>query len=266
MAFKKYLKRQAKRAGRALKRRYFKGKGYGNPKIGQMVKDVAVLKRMVNAEKKRFQITALSQPMGQVFGAVGQGMYIQDVTPIPAQGTTSITRTGNSIKLHSTFYKLQFFQMGSAVSPMKGEVLWIKVTGAYTSTPATFVSNMFQLNPFVLNAGSPVIIDYNSDYNPDYFRTFKVIRRKPLYFPADPYSTNQQIKTINVGCKYKNHHVRYTADGSTTPSAGQILMIIRFDNGNMSTTTASTLTNVVQTAANTGVYMNMNCYHYYYDN
>jgi hypothetical protein len=52
MAFKQYAKKQLKRGGRAAKGRYFKGKGYQKPKLGQMFKDVQKLKHLLNVEKK----------------------------------------------------------------------------------------------------------------------------------------------------------------------------------------------------------------------
>lgn len=52
MAFKKYAKKQLKRAGGAVKKRYFKGKGYKKPKLTQMFQDVQKLKHLLNVEKK----------------------------------------------------------------------------------------------------------------------------------------------------------------------------------------------------------------------
>lgn len=50
--FKKTAKKYGKRVGRNLKKRYFKGKGYKNPKIVQMARDVSALKHLLNVEKK----------------------------------------------------------------------------------------------------------------------------------------------------------------------------------------------------------------------
>ena len=52
MALKKYVRKGLRNAGRVVKRRYFKGKGYNNPKVNQMAKDIMFLKNTINAEKK----------------------------------------------------------------------------------------------------------------------------------------------------------------------------------------------------------------------
>lgn len=49
---RKTAKRYGKKVGSNLKKRYFKGKGYKNPKIIQMAKDVTALKHLLNVEKK----------------------------------------------------------------------------------------------------------------------------------------------------------------------------------------------------------------------
>lgn len=255
-----------RRVGTAVKGRYFKGSGFSRPKVGQILRDVSMLKTMVNAEKKRYDIAIGGTPIGQLNGAVNSGMYVTDITPIPAQGTSSVTRNGNSIRVHSGYFRFQMWHQSATVAPVRGEILFVRVNGQSTASPNTFATQMFNLNPFVLNAGSPAIVDLNSDFNPDYFRTFKVLKRKRFYVPMDTYSGVTVIKTFAVPFKFRKHHVRFSADGSTGIATGQILMIIRCDNGNISTTTASTLNNVPVAAANTGLFFSSNLYYYFYDN
>jgi len=50
--FTKGMRRFAKRTGRAVKGRYFKGKGYRKPKLINMAKDLSKLKHLLNVEKK----------------------------------------------------------------------------------------------------------------------------------------------------------------------------------------------------------------------
>jgi len=59
MAYKKLLssaKKGVRKAGKQVKKRYFKGKGYKNPKFFQMAKDLDQLKTLLNVEKKKFII------------------------------------------------------------------------------------------------------------------------------------------------------------------------------------------------------------------
>lgn len=258
----KFVKRIAKKAGSAIKKRYFKGKGYSKPKLVQMAKDVMLLKKMVNAEKKRFVISSVSQAFGQV-NANANGYYALDITPTPSQGTTSITRNGNSIRLHSSYLQFQFAQQSSANQPIKGEILLFRVNGDNVSNVSTWLNSYFNANPFITGAN---IIDYNSTTNPDFYKTGTIIRRKKFTMAVDQISGQLMLTTVKVGMKYKSHHVRYQADGNQVPSYGQIFMMIRVDSGNSSTTTASTLGGIYVPQTNTGLQVSHNITHYFYDN
>lgn len=257
------LRRGARAAGRAIKRRYVHKKG--GLKIKQIVKDVSMLKSMVNAEKKRYDIAG-ETPLGQLNGATGQGLFVTDLTPVPQEGVTSTTRTGNSIRLHSAFFKAQFWHMASTTAPITGQLIFMRVWGPPVSNLTTFVNQIFNLNPFVLNAGSPAIVDLNSDQNPDYMRQYKIIKRKRFHIPIDSYAGVNVIKTISVGLKFPKWHVRYQTDGGAVPTEGQLLMIALVDSGNISGTTASTLSNVPVSGTSTGLNFAYNMYEYYYDN
>lgn len=73
MAYKKFVrstKKIAKNVRKNLKKRYFRGKGYKNPKIIQMAKDVSALKHLLNVEKKTLLIEERDPiTMGLVVGA-----------------------------------------------------------------------------------------------------------------------------------------------------------------------------------------------------
>ena len=111
MAYKKFIKRVAKKAGRMIKKRYFKGKGYSRPKIGQMVKDVQFLKSIVNAEKHKqvYASTTETNYVGQV-NANSSGHWALDVTPNLTQGVGTSNRIGSSIKWHSSNWRFLFKQ------------------------------------------------------------------------------------------------------------------------------------------------------------
>lgn len=240
---------------------------YGANMAYQLYK-TAQLASMINAEKKRYVMAAGSNALGQTSLATGAGYYALDITPTPQQGTTSITRTGNSIKLCSSFYQFQFSQLAQCTSPVKVRIIIFKAKGQVYSNVATAISNLLSLNPFVLNGGSPAIVDYNSSYNPDFYGQFEIIKEKKLTVKPDQFSGQNTITDIKFGLKYnrgKGHHIRYTVDGNAIPSEGQIMMVMLCDNGN-ATTTASTLSNALNTGASTGLNMNQNIIHYFYDN
>ena len=51
--FKNTARKYGRNVRRNVKKRYFKGKGYKNPKLIQMAKDVNMIKGMLNTEKKK---------------------------------------------------------------------------------------------------------------------------------------------------------------------------------------------------------------------
>ena len=81
---RKGVKKTAQKVGKAVKGRYFKGKGYTKPRYSNIVSDVMLLKKMVNAEKKRLPGN-WSGVVGQVSGATGSGHLLLDVTPNPVR-------------------------------------------------------------------------------------------------------------------------------------------------------------------------------------
>nr|UOF80450.1 capsid protein [Cressdnaviricota sp.] len=244
-----------------LKNRYMHKGGYN---IAQIMKDVSLLKTMVNAEKKHYFNVSQGNLLAQCSGATGQGLYNQDITPIPSQGTTSTTRVGNSIKMHSSMMKLQFYQMSACTQPVRVRLVIFKVKGS-PQTVSTFVANVFELNQFVLNSGSPAIVDLNSSFNPDFYGTFQIVVDRKYTIKPDQFSGQQSIRSIDIPLKW-NHHVRFATDGSQTLSDGQLILVLLADSGNWDASTASTLTNVAVPAVSTGLSFDYSIMNYYYDN
>lgn len=264
-----YIKKQVRRVKKAVKGRYFSGSGYSKPKINQMGKDIMYLKSVLNPEKKVFQQFGTNVGLGQVNGNAN-GYYALDITPIPAQGTTSVTRNGNSIKLHSLFMRFQFQQQANTANQVKVRIYIVLIKGTPNTSVGAFPAGiMLDPNPFVTGGGS--IYDYHSSTNPDYFGTWKIIRKKDITVKNDSVSGNNMITDFGLPIKYfrgKGHHIRYAQDGSQQIADGQLLMVVLADNGNVSGTTPSTLAGITtgSTAINTGCLFNYNMQHYFYDN
>ena len=262
-AVKKYIRKGVKNVKKLARKRY--QTKTGGLRWKQVIADVNMLKNTINAEKKVYNMYVQNAVLGQVNGN-SNGHYILDITPIPAQGATSITRNGASIKHHSSHFQMQFAQQSASISPINIRVYLIRTVGvAYSSVsgvPATFMDP----NPFI--SGGANIYDYNASRNQDYFKTYKVLRTLEYKLAADTASSQVQIRTVKFGMKYSDelNHVKFTADGATTPASGQLLLFITCDAGNCSTSTASTLTGVPVTAVNTGLSLQYNINHYFYDN
>lgn len=258
-----------------LGRKAYKATGYKNPykkgklqpsrvvsQLPKLARDVGSLMKMVNAEKKRIvQVSSSGQVVSQVFND-NSAHYLVDITPNPSQGVTISSKTGNSIKLHSTNFDFQFTSQANAISGMLIKIQIVKVIGL-NYTDINDVMNKF-VNPNKFITGTPVIYDTSSDRDPDYFKNFQILRTVYCKLPDEQIANQVSMIRKRFGIKYKNHHIR-TNDDTTSVSMGQIFMLITADRGN-SGNTASTRGRIPITQANTGVGLEYANTHYYYDN
>lgn len=228
--------------------------------VPQLAKDVLMMKKMLNAEKKRIGVATANTAFGQL--NFNSSAYIaSDITPIPAQGITSATRNGASIKLNSAFLKFQVYHQSSTTQPIKFKIMIAKVAGIPESNMNTFFQQCWQPNTFL----SSTIYDFHSQPNPDYFRSYKIIKSRTVTVPADQITGVNMIKDISIPLKFKNHHIRFSAD-TTTVSAGQLVMWVVADCGNISSGSSSTVTPIAVSGTSTGLIMNTSFMWYYYDN
>lgn len=257
----------AKRVGRVVKRRYFRGRGFGKPNLSTMAKDVSMLKGLINAEKKRLlQNSSTTQTIGQVSGN-NSGYYALDFTPQIAEGVTYNTRNGSSVKWTSSYLQFQMSHQSSTVARVRYEIHIVKVLGTTFANIATLVSQYLTPNQFIYNqnGGAASIYDLASSRNQDYFKNFRCLRKIKGSLEPDNISSQPVIKTFSIGMKYQDHHIKYNLD-TTTVTNGQVVILIFTDSGNTSGSTACTLQGVPSTAVNTGLLYNYNFTHYFVDN
>lgn len=266
MARTSYVKR--------LGRFAYKATGYKNPmkkgklsssritkQIPRMLKDVSMLKAMVNAEKKRLEVNInTSQPVGQVNAAVS-GHWLTDLTPNVPQGVGVSQKTGNSFKWHSSFLDFQFQQQSNVGSPLTLKIEIVKVVGLPYTNVSDILGKYIESTAFTTGT----VYDINSPRDPDYFKNFVLLKRKYVKLPMDNISGQLVLKRVKLGLKLKNHHVR-TNNNDPTFSMGQVFMLITADNGNANASTASTILGIPNNAANTGVTFLAEFTHYFYDN
>lgn len=267
MRVPKTVKRVARKVRGKVIKRYF-NKGYA-PKVSTIVRDVAALKRMVNAEKKRLAVISSTTPNIQYNNMIGQmfdngyGYLAFDITPKPAQGTNSSTRNGASIKWHSFHMDMMIYHQTAAEAPIKLEFYVVKIIG--TPIPSgsitAFPQTMFINNAFVSGGN---IIDTYSRTNPDAFGRYRVIKKKVVYIKEDSTTNATMIKDVKLGFKLKNQHVRFNND-SQDVNDGQYLLIGIASGGNCGPT-ASTITPVPIQTARSGLHVYWNYTNYYYDN
>ena len=239
------------------------------PNIGSMARQVASMASMINAEKKIYNLAAANQlSTGQVVGQVdfnSTGIRVFDITPMMPQGSTASDRTGNSIKLHSSYYQFQVNTQSAVNTAIKLRIeMWANPGLVIDAT--ALLDKLYVINPFT------GLIDYNSARDPDHFNDFRKLYSKTVYLPADQITGQLATKQFAIPFKWnkgKGHHVRYTGSGSTNPltdiQAGQFFMVYLADNGN-SNAVASTLTTIPVTTGLSGVQVKFTNRTYYYDN
>ena len=257
--YRKYANKVAKKSKIAVKKRYMK-KGKANP--AKMWKDIMMLKSIVNSEKKQYNLSDGGSLLGQVNGNA-EGAYTIDVTPNPAQGIGDSNRIGDSIKLSTGMFKFQFSHMSATASPIRVVVELVLVLGTPQAT-STFLNQYLLPNTFIPGVN---IRDTNSHRDQDFRTQYRTVAKRSFIMKGDQSSGQKQCKSLDLPLKFGNlgHHIKYV-ENTTHVACGQLMLLIRCDNGNLSTTTNSTLANLIHTGQSTGLSLNRSFTYYYYDN
>lgn len=250
------------------KRTYKKRRSTRKKSTSSLQRQITALRRALpRPEKKRLDTYADEELFGQVDGQ-NDGFFSADTTPNPAQGTGVDQRIGAQIKVTGIKYNMQIRQMSAATGNGKMIIELYRVPAQVWSTSATFVNTIFEANPFIRTSGgaNAGVIDYNSQYDPDYFGQFKLLRRKRVSVRGDSLTSQVSIKTFTFGIKFKKAMTIKWNDNGVTPQFHQLILVVRADTGNMSSSTASTNTGIANTAVSTGYVLNYNHKTYFVDN
>lgn len=238
----KAIKKSLRPVGRAIKRRYTGGNAIPN-----LLKDVTMLKHLVNVEKKRFDVTlTTSTPLAQLSGAGVSGQYSAIITPFPLENVTGSGRIGNSIKLVSACVDIQFAQQSACINKQK--LRWYIVCrpdNGFNYTSSTSIAQFFEPNPF---SG---VNDSFSSRDPEYFTAMKIIRQGVVTIQPDTVTNARSNHQIKVPLKL-NHHLKFNTDISTTTTKNQFYLFITASDGD--------------TTANSGIAILYNVRWYFTDN
>jgi len=199
--------------------------------------------------------------MGQCAGN-GNGFYASFVTPIPSQGSGASNRIGSEINITSAYITVQMRQMSAAVAPTVVQFFLVRTKGDYLQTASDFVVSAISPNNFI-GTGTQVI-DTNSQWNPDYFGTYSIVKKWKMYIKPDSFSGQQMPAMRNIGLKFKKPLVQRFLT-SATNSNNKMILIALASTGNASTGVVSTLANVPVTAVNTGLFINFDIRWYFTD-
>lgn len=258
MAYGKFAKRAFKAGRRYAKKRYVrKGAGYGSGvRFNKVIRDVALIKSKLNTEKKSIDSTLIDGTFIGQSDANIDSSWAVDFTPRPASGSGYDERTGRSIKAVAMSLQYQVYQMPSCAHPMKIEFYLLRVMGAPQNVQTVY--NQFKLeNPIT------TVRDMMSNRDIDYFQDYRILKKFVCYLPQDGTSGTRVIKTGQINMKL-NHHIQFSGD-TTGVTEGQVVLLAYADSGN-SSSTASTLPNVVVPAANSGAGIQTYCKWWYVDN
>lgn len=221
---RKTLRKAAKSAGRAIRKRYVSSKG--GLKLARIAKDVAIVKSMVNAEKEIY--TALSLTSQNVDLSTP---YFEPITNV-AEGTAHGQRDGESVKLHGFRWNTRFSQQNSVVNPLYVKMWLVKYIGPRGSTPAvsTFLKPDFDGNYSTM-----------SERNEDHYRSYKVIATSGLRkIPGDGVTGQSQFVLSKLYGKFTyGAHQRYSGSAATTLLTDQMYVLIVTSSGNTATSTGA---------------------------
>jgi len=221
--FKRRVKKAIRKVASVVKRRYVKK---GMPNMKNIIKDVKMLKALVNVEKKRvdYNFGGSYLPVAQYNGLL-TGSTAADITPIIPEGITGSTRNGLSVKLTSCCIDLFFKQQTNTLNGQKVRWFFVcKPDNSQTIGPNTVLTQMLDINPFSL------VIDYHSNRDPEYFTSLRIIKQGVITLSQDSLSTGVSFQQRKIPLRL-NHHLKFNSDGSTTTTKNAFFMIFTADTG-----------------------------------
>lgn len=229
MPWKRYAKKQLKKGGRYAKKRYFRGKGYSNPKISTMAKDVMRLKAMINAEKKNMELSDTAAYVFAQNNSTGTGTRCVDITPVISQGSSEDQRNGDSLKVASFCYQAEVTSNSfNTLQPTRFRIVLFRQSTNPVST-ATAITNMYENNQFT------GVIDYNSNRNYQNFKDFQILGVHTGIIRSNTNDSSNQIQNAQVKiCRKANFHIRYSK-GTTTILNNPIYAMYLADAGDFNT-------------------------------
>lgn len=220
----------ARKIGRFVKRgwsAYKKNRGT----IGQLVRDVAMVKSMVNAEKKYVAFTE-SFNFGSLYNA-GSGHWVQSLISL-SQGTTAATRTGNSVKATSLQYALQIAPMTNTTNRIEYTIFILLHPGALPDDVYTTGQGGTLANTFLDTDYGGVSRTNRSLRNVENFRNWIVLKRINGKVDNDESSTAGSEIKHHTGAVKLWQHMKF--NGANTPCIqNQIYYLFVANNGDAGT-------------------------------
>lgn len=204
--------------------------------ITSLIRNVAMLKSLVNAEKKYVAFTETFN-FGSNNGGV-DGHYVQSLISL-SQGTTVATRNGNSVKGTS-------LQYGFNLTPQANSTVRNDYCIYILMKPGNLLDDVYTTGTGGTIATLFVDPDYNSLRTPrslrnvEHFRDWIILKKIKGYIDADESSTAGSDVRIHQGAVKLYKHFKF--NGANTPCIeNQLYYLFMANQGNMA---AGTLTGI----------------------
>ena len=218
-----------------------KKKGYTNRM--KLYKEVAAIKKMVNAEKKTKDYAINVAGTAQLANGA-DGIICASIIPTITQGVGYDNREGRSIRCSGLYLRGQLVAQTNTVNKVKYNLLIVKAVGK-PQTPSEIVTGMFNQD-FISN-----VRDYFAPRNPDSFRDYRIIASRDFIMQPDSITGQKGITDFMLPLKV-THHIRYSLNTNTIEE-GDLFYILRADSGDSGTPL-------------TGSFFSMSIRFTYYDN
>lgn len=247
-------KRYAKGRAKALKRRYFKGTGYGNPRIMNMAKDIKMLKDMVNTEKhsiiREGTPASFAQLASASSGGTASGLFTgayvsKNIVGHIEQGTGEGQRIGDLVKMQSFHIDLRIINTAVNLQDANVKVMLVRIPNggeqlrADNESPVGATEEELLLHKLLKPSVFDNTYDSNSSRNYQHMREFQILATRKLYFPAQENVSMKKTYNFSFGGKLLDH-VRWdksSTTGNPKTEHNQYAIIALADDGERGVTT-----------------------------
>jgi len=200
--------------------------------MSRLTKDVAMMKRLINVEKKHHaqhipDQLQFAQGNTLAYTAPG-GYYVANVTPQIPQGITATTRNGNSVKATGCCFEFEVTGDTALVNSLGYKIHIVRKKDNQSGmTPSTAGPLIWNTNPFSPSGNS---IDTFSNRDIDNMKNFQIV--KTIQGRLEPDSITGQIARRQHRVPLKlNHHFRYDSGVTGLPIDNNYFLYVVADSG-----------------------------------
>lgn len=223
---KKYARKVGRKVYNKAKKRYTSKKGV---RIGKIVRDLNMIKRTINPEKKVAESSLFGQGVAQSNG-INDGVYVASIIPTIAQGNGFANRDGRSIKTSGAYIRGKFQAQSSTINKIKFNVTIVSPKGI-PQTTTQVLEGMYNVDSI---SG---LRDYFAPRNPDSFTDYRVLCSRNYILYPDSITGQTGIIDYTIPLRL-GHHIRYSFN-SNTIEEGNMYVIVRADSGDQGTSTGA---------------------------